>query len=107
VFIALAMLLAPRGAFLLWPAGALAIVAAAYFSLGPGIYHKTDGRLPRRARFVLAPVIAGHYLSLLWYRHQCRAWDVAAPHVLIGRKLTSREAAEAVRQGVTAVLDLT
>ncbi len=36
-----------------------------------------------------------------------RAWDEVTPGVWIGRKLNDREAANAVRQGVTAVLDLT
>jgi protein-tyrosine phosphatase len=46
-------------------------------------------------------------LSLAYYRRQCRAWDEVAPGVLIGRSLTAAEAAAAVKQGVTAVLDLT
>jgi protein-tyrosine phosphatase len=104
---ALAVPLAPWGAFLLWPAGALAMMAAAYFGVGPGIFRKTDGRLPWSTRFVLAPVLGGQYLSWLWYRRQCRAWDQAVPGLLIGRVLSDAESAEAIRQGVTAVLDLT
>ncbi len=56
---------------------------------------------------MLAPVLLGQQLSLLYYRRQCRPWDEAAPGVLIGRQLTDAEAAEAIRTGVTAVLDLT
>jgi protein phosphatase len=56
---------------------------------------------------VLAPVLLGQYLSLLYYRRQCRPWDEFSPGLLIGRQLDDAEAAEAVRQGVTAVLDLT
>jgi membrane-associated phospholipid phosphatase len=97
----------PWGVFLIWPAAALAIVACAYFGLGPGIYRKTEGRLPLSTRFVLGPVLIGQYLSLLYYRRQCRAWDQVAPGVRIGRVLTDREAAAAIEQGVTAVLDLT
>src|SRR4029077_9277351 len=74
---------------------------------GPGIFRKTGGRLPWSARFALAPILLGHCLSLVYYRRQCRPWDQAAPGVLIGRILTDAEAAEAVKQGVTAVLDLT
>jgi len=58
-------------------------------------------------RFVLAPILIGQYLSLVYYRRQCRAWDEVVPGVLIGRTLTDGEAAAAVQQGVTAVLDLT
>jgi protein-tyrosine phosphatase/membrane-associated phospholipid phosphatase len=97
----------PWGAFLLWPATALGIVAAAYFGLGPGIFRKTDGLLPLSTRLVLAPVLLGQYFSLVYYRRQCRAWDEVAPGLLIGRRLTQTEAASAARQGVTAVLDLT
>ena len=100
-------MLAPWGVFLLWPAAALAITAAAYFGLGPGIFRKTEGRLPWSTRLVLAPVLLGHYLSLVYYRRQCRPWDKVAPGVLIGRQLSEAEAARLVKQGVTAVLDLT
>jgi protein-tyrosine phosphatase len=97
----------PWGVFLLWPAAGLGIVAAAYFGLGPGIFRKTAGRLPLSTRLVLAPVLIGQYVSLVYYRRKCRAWDEVAPGVLIGRCLTEAEAATAVQQGVTAVPDLT
>ena len=97
----------PWGAFLLWPVASLGMVAAAYFGLGPGIFRKSDGRLPLSARLVLAPVLIGQYLSLVYYRRRCRAWDELAPGVLIGRRLGEADAAAAVQQGVTAVLDLT
>lgn len=97
----------PWGVFLLWPAAGLTIVAAAYFGLGPGIFRKTDGRLPWSTRFVFAPVLIGQYVSLMYYRRQCRAWDEVAPGVLIGCTLSEAEAAAARAHGVTAVLDLT
>jgi protein-tyrosine phosphatase/membrane-associated phospholipid phosphatase len=98
----------PWGVFLLWPAAALALVAAGYFGLGPSVYRKTaDGRLPLSTRVVLAPVLLGQYLSLNYYRRQCRPWDEVAPGVLVGRVLSNAEAAAAVRHGVTAVVDLT
>ncbi|OAI53224.1 hypothetical protein AYO44_16140 [Planctomycetaceae bacterium SCGC AG-212-F19] len=95
------------GALLLWPAVGLGIVAVAYFGLGPGIFRKHHGRLPLSARFVLAPVLIGHYLSLLYYRRRCMAWNEVTPGLLVGRALTDTEAATAIRHGVTAVLDLT
>jgi len=103
----LAWLLWPWGGLLLWPAAACLIAAGAYFGLGPGIYRKVEGRLTLSTRLLLAPLMVGQALSLRYYRRQCRAWDEAAPGVWIGRKLSDREAAEAVRRGVTAVLDLT
>jgi phosphatidylglycerophosphate synthase/membrane-associated phospholipid phosphatase len=105
--VALAAVTWPWGSLLFWPGVALGIVAAAYWGVGPGVFRKRDGRLPASARFVLGPVLAGHHGSLLHYRRRCRPWDVVVPGVWIGRRLTDREAAGAVGQGVTAVLDLT
>ncbi len=105
--LALAWTVRPWGAFLLWPVLGLGIVAAAYFGLGPGIFRKTGGRLPLSVRVVLAPVLFGQYVSLIYYRRQGRAWDEIAPGLLVGCRLTETEAAAAVQQGVTAVLDLT
>jgi hypothetical protein len=93
--------------FLLWPAAALGIVAAGYFGLGPGIFRKADGRLPPSTRLALLPVLVGHHLSVRYYRRRCHAWDILAPTVWIGRRLSSAEAGAAVAQGVAAVLDLT
>jgi protein-tyrosine phosphatase len=56
---------------------------------------------------VLGPVLLGQELSLLYYKHQCRSWDEVVPGVLIGRKLSDREAGEELRSGMSAVLDLT
>lgn len=97
----------PLGGVLLWPALCLALVAAAYFRIGPGIYRKASGRIPLSGRLVMAPVLFGQYLSLLYYRRQCRPWDVVAPGVWIGRQLNAAEACQARGAGITAVLDLT
>jgi protein-tyrosine phosphatase len=107
IFLALVPVAWPWGVFLLWPAVGVAMVAGGYFGLGPGVFRKTDGRLPASARLVLAPVLFIQHLSLIYYRRQCRAWDEVKRGVLIGRTLTDTEAAAAVGQGVTAVLDLT
>ena len=92
---------------LLWPAIALALVAAAYFGVGTAIFRKEQGQLTWSARLLLAPCLLGQWISLWHYRRQCRPWDEAAPHVLIGRRLNNGEATDAVHAGVTAVLDLT
>ena len=92
---------------LLWPAVSLAITATAYWGIGPAIYRKTNGRLPLSAQVLLAPCLFGQWLSLLYYRRECNAWDQITPRVWIGAKLNEHEAKEARRQGVTAVLDLT
>jgi protein-tyrosine phosphatase/membrane-associated phospholipid phosphatase len=97
----------PWGAVLLWPATALLLVAAAYAGAGPGVFRKTDGRLHWSARLVLAPYLVGQHLSLRYYARRSPAWNPVTPGVLIGRRLRDREAADAVRSGVTAVVDLT
>jgi membrane-associated phospholipid phosphatase len=105
--LAAASALRPWGGALVWPALSLGITAAAYFGAGPGVFSKDNGRLSPAARILLAPVLAGQWLSLYHYKRQCRAWDEVVPGVWIGRKLSRAEAATAVRDGVTAVLDLT
>lgn len=96
----------PWGAVLLWPIVAIAIVVAGYFFLGAGIYRKQQGRLPRGTRMLLAPVVAGQYLSWLYYKRHCAPSSAVSPNVWIGRWLTDAEAEDAIRQGVTAVVDL-
>ncbi len=58
----------PWGLILLWPAFATAMVAVAYFSAGPGIYRKENGRLPWSARLLLAPCLIGQWISLWHYQ---------------------------------------
>jgi protein-tyrosine phosphatase len=96
----------PWGVLLLWPGVALGIVAIAYFKAGPTVFRKTAGKLPWSTRFVLAPCLVGQYVSLLYYRSQCRSWDKVTPQVWIGGKLGSRSATQAVCSGVVSVLDL-
>jgi protein-tyrosine phosphatase len=83
------------------------LLAVAYLGLGPSIYRKEGGRLPLSSWLILGPCLFGQKLSLIYYRRQCRPWDEVVPGVWIGRKLNNSEAAEAMRRGVTAVLDLT
>jgi len=99
--------LRPWGLVLLWPATSTAIVAGAYFGLFSGITRKEDGRLPLASMIVLAPWLVAEYASLTYYRRHATAWSVVAPGVWIGRQLGQREATEAIRQGVKAVIDLT
>ena len=96
----------PWGVLFLWPTIALGIVAIAYFGAGPVVFHKARGKLPWSTRFVLAPCLLGQYLSLLYYRSQCRSWNEVTPRIWIGGKLGSRAANKALGSGVTAVLDL-
>lgn len=97
----------PWTGILLWPALAFALTAAAYWGLGPSIYRKTNGRLPLSTQLVFALCLIGQYVSLFHYRRQCDAWNQITPRVWISAWLNRREAADARRKGVTAVLDLT
>ncbi len=97
----------PWGALLLWPAFAMTLVGAGYFYGGPAIFRKTDGTIPWSTCWALGPCLLGQHLSRLYYRRQCRAWDQVTPNVWIGRVLAEGEAAQAIHDGVTAVLDLT
>lgn len=92
---------------LLWPGLACALQAAGYFGLGARIFDKRAGRHSFATKVLLAPVLLGQQLSLAHYRRQAKAWDELDPHVWIGRRLDPAEADDAVRLGVTAVLDLT
>lgn len=103
----LAILLWPWGALFLWSAISLGISGAAYFGIIPQVYRKEKGLLPLSTQILLAPVLLGHYVSLLYYKRQARSWDEIIPGVWLGRKLREAEAAHAIRQGVAAVLDVT
>src|SRR5262249_33251530 len=97
----------PRTGLLLYPALSLCLAALAYCRFGSGIYRKENGRIPLSSGLLLAPVLAGHWLSLAFYRRQCEPWNPITPQVWIGSRLNSREATDAKKQGLTAVLDLT
>ncbi len=107
VFFAAAFWLRGWAWLLLWPAFAMATVAAAYFWAGPEVFRKENGRLNWSAKLLLAPCLVGQRLSLWYYQRRCRPWDAIAPGVFVGRQLNDHEAAAAMRAGVTAVLDLT
>lgn len=97
----------PWGGLLLWPAASVLIVASAYFGFISNPYRKEHGKLPLVSKLLLAPTLLGQLLSLQYYKHRANPWDEIVPGLLLGRQLNELEAAEAVRQGVTAVLDLT
>jgi protein-tyrosine phosphatase/membrane-associated phospholipid phosphatase len=97
----------PWGAFLLWLTIAFAIMSAAYFGVGPQVFRKQNGRLPWTTWWTLGPIVVGQHLSRLYYRRQCAALDELTPRVWIGGVLNRSEAAAAISNGVTAVLDLT
>ena len=102
-----AISLRPIGLALLWPGVTLAAVAGGYFGLHANVARKEDRRLPLTSKVVLAPWLVAQHASLIYYRGHADAWNAVTPNVWIGRQLREPEAAAAVRQGVTAVVDLT
>jgi predicted protein tyrosine phosphatase/membrane-associated phospholipid phosphatase len=92
---------------LLWPALGLGLAAGAYFGWTADLFGKQNGRLPLSSRCLLAPLLLGHRLSLRHYQRRADAWNEVVPGLWMGRRLNEREARQAVRRGVTAVLDLT
>ena len=92
---------------LLWPAISLAMVASAYFGVGPGIYRKKSGRISLTGRILLWPILLGQRLSLVHYARQCEPWNVLRTNIWIGRRLNNAEARGAIAAGVRAVVDLT
>ena len=107
LLLALVIAFWPPGAVLIWVIVAVAIIAAAYFRAGPGVFRKTAGVLPWSTPWALGPVLAGQHLSRWYYRRQCRAWDAVTPNVWIGSALGRRDAQGAIAEGITAVLDVT
>jgi protein-tyrosine phosphatase len=92
---------------LLWPATSLILIAFAYGSGKPLFFQKRRGKISWFSKCLLIPALIGQKLSWAFYARQARPWDELTSSIWIGRKLTTAEAAEAVRKGVTAVVDLT
>lgn len=94
--------------WMLWPAFALALAAASSWKLGPAIYRKRDGRLPLSTRVVLAPLLAGQAWSHRHYARRSRPHDLLGDDLIIGRRLSDREAAALIADHpIAAVVDLT
>ncbi len=92
---------------LIWPALSMLALVVAYLGVGPVIYGKRKGALPKHVLFMMAPTLLGQHLSLCYYRRNSSPWDEAAPGLLMGRVLTEPECAALIQTGATAVLDLT
>jgi len=90
--------------WLFWPAGSLALVAAAYLYLGPAAFQKrSEGSMTPAALILLGPHFLGAWLnSRVWTRNQAAA-DEVAPGLLLGRLPGS---ADLDRMGVAAIVDL-
>ncbi len=90
-----------------WPAVALGIVALAYATGSSRLLGKENGTLSPAAEWCTLPVMFGAWLvQRRWLKRQ-PAYREITPGVFFGRKPSAREAAELVRGGPLAVLDLT
>ena len=107
VFSQLARLSWPWTFIFVWPAFACAVAAFGYCGFGGRIYRKSHGQLTLPTRVLLAPLLAGQWLSLLHYRKQSPRWNKVTPNVWVGALPDPKDAQEAVAAGVTSVLDLT
>jgi len=103
----MSVLWTPWSLLLVWPAVSLALVAAGYLLVGPGIFRKEHGMLPHTSSMLFAPVLVGQRLSRMYYSHRCNAYDRLTQNVWIGRCLSGAEARGIRRAGITAVVDLT
>lgn len=88
---------------LLWPAGALLLVAAIYASGRPECFRKTDGRMAAPVIWLLGPYFLGAWLNLLWWARNETASDEIAGGVRLGR-LPRR--AERDRDAIASLVDL-
>jgi protein-tyrosine phosphatase len=91
--------------WLLWAAGALALVAAIYLLLDEEAFQKrANGSMRPASWWLLAPYFAGAWLNSRWWTRQAAAADAIVPGLLLGR-LPRRAEREAL--GVAATVDLT
>jgi protein phosphatase len=89
----------------LWPAVACGIVAMGYAWAGPAVYRRSNGQLTWPARWVLGPVLAGQWVSWLYYARQSSRVDHVADNVWIGRLVRHHEARQLVDAEIGAVVD--
>ena len=93
----------PAGLLLLWPALALAVVAAGYAGAGAGVFQKgADGRLSLASRWLLLPYRLGAWLNLLWWTRRLPAAAEITDGVFLGRMPTRKALSTYV-----AVVDMT
>jgi hypothetical protein len=95
------------GWLLLWLALSLFAQALAYAGWGAMVFRKANGRLPWSVRILLAPYMICARITLHYYCRGFAPYAEVSPGVWIGRRLTDREANEAIAKGVTAAVDMT
>lgn len=94
-------LLGGWGWLLLWPGGALVLVAAIYLTGDAARFRKADGRMPAPAFWLLLPYLAGAWInSRLWTRRRPAPSEIDGG-LLLGRIPTRRE-----RRAARSLVDL-
>lgn len=91
------------GWLLLWPAGALALVAVIYLIGDPALFRKYDGRIGPAAWWLLAPYLAGARLNSRWWTRGQAAADEISDGVWLGR-IPDRAGREAA--GFASIVDV-
>jgi hypothetical protein len=103
LFAAAAFFLGGAFLWLLWPAIALAAVAAAYLGVGPGLFAKgADGRVDWATRLILLPYRLGARLNVHLWTHKDPARIEIADGVWLGRFPSAAEC-----RGIGAIVDMT
>jgi len=103
LLVGLALRIGGMGWWLLWPAGALSIVAIIYFSGRPELFRKANGAMPPVMVCLLAPYLAAAWLnSRLWTRRE--PCNEITDGIWLGR-LPGK--AERNRQGIASIVDMT
>ena len=92
---------------LAWAASSSAVIAAGYWWFGPAVFRKSGGKLPAAAWWVLFQCLVAGRLAWLYLRRPSRPWVRVLPNLLMGRRLSNREALRLLDEGADAVLDLT
>lgn len=87
--------------WLLWPAGAVAIVAGIYFAGQPELFRKRDGVIAPSVTWLLAPYLAGAWLNSRIWTSQHPEADEIVDGVWIGRLPRKSE-----REAFASIVDL-
>jgi protein-tyrosine phosphatase len=104
IFAAAAFFIGSAAWLLLWPAGALAVVALIYLTGRPDLFRKSKGKMPSVALALLAPYLAGAWVSSRWHTRRLPPAQKIAHGVWLGR-IPRR--AERDRLGIVSIVDLT
>ncbi|MBN8496085.1 MAG: phosphatase PAP2/dual specificity phosphatase family protein [Candidatus Accumulibacter sp.] len=90
--------------WLLWAAGALALVALIYLVLDAEAFEKrADGSMPGAVRCLLGPYLLAAWLNSRWWTRRLPAASPVSAGILLGRLPGE---AELRRHGVVAIVDL-